>query len=316
MKDIDREEERGGISELLRYKERFELALKAARVCVFEVDLAHQRYTFFENAQAIFGVSGERILREVAAYSELDPAEYQRAASDYFTHPDDASVISRAFCSILDGKSATYQARMKAGNTKYIWCKVDVTPIMEEGVPVRMIGVITDISEMKARAELLERESKLDGFTCLYTKIHAEALIRKRLNEGIGKTHALILFDLDNFKEINDTYGHIAGDQVLKSVADHLKTIFRKTDIVGRFGGDEFIVLLSDLPGNSLLLQKLDKLLKSTDNTHQVTKSIGVALYPNDATDFQELLDKADRALYRAKRQKNTYALFSQQAAE
>lgn len=302
---------RDGWNELVQYKERFCIALQCARICVFEVDLTRQLYTFFENAECIFGISGERILREVQPFSALPPAEYLRAASDYFSHPDDAAVIDAAFRCILAGNPTTYQARMKAGSTEFIWCKLDVSPIIEGGKPVRMVGVITDISELKAKNELLEKAVRLDGFTGLYTKKHAEWLICDTLAKRADQQHALILFDLDDFKAANDTYGHLAGDEVLSGVAKNLRELFRKTDIIGRFGGDEFLILLKDMQSKELLVSKLTALLRTTDNAYGVTKSIGVSLFPGDAREYAQLLGKADAALYHSKNGKNRFTFFS-----
>ena len=297
--------------ELLRYKDRLRIALKAAKACVFEVDLTRQLYTFFENSEDIFGVSGESILKEVKPFSILSPSEYQAAASEYFSHPGDSEVIGEAFKSILGGKSATYNARMKAGNTKYIWCKVDVTPIVENGIPVRMIGIINDISEIKEKADNFEKETRLDSFSGLYTKVYFEESMKNILNSDVDQKHALIIFDLDNFKEINDTLGHMVGDEVLKSVSDSLKKIFRKSDIVSRFGGDEFVIFLRNIHSEEEVENKIHELLKTNDNDYNVTKSIGAAIFPDDAKEYKELLCNADRALYNSKNKKNTYTLFS-----
>lgn len=296
--------------ELLKYKERFKIALRAANICVFEVDLTKQRYTFFENAEDIFGISGEIILEDVSPYSELSPEDYQQAVSEYFSHPADSDVIDQAFKKILSGEATTYQARMKAGKTEFKWCKLDVTPIIQDNTPVRMIGVITDINDMKAKTEILEDKTKHDVFTGLYNKKYSEEMIGKALRKDINQKHGLILFDIDNFKRINDTYGHTAGDQVLKSISDNTKKIFRKNDIIGRFGGDEFIILVKDIKNAELLVPKIEKLLKNDDNIYMVTKSIGVSVFPDDGTGFDELFEKADKALYRAKRTKNTYAFY------
>ena len=153
-----------------RYKERLNIALKAAKICVFEVDIANQLYTFFENAEDIFGVSGEVILKEVQPFCNLAPDSYRRAVSEYFSHPDDIAVIEEAFKSIFDGKAITYEARMRAGGSGFVWCKIDVTPIIENGVPVRMIGVITDITTVKTKINELENAVKHDSFTGLWDK--------------------------------------------------------------------------------------------------------------------------------------------------
>ena len=82
------------MEEIDQYKERLRIALKAAKICIFEVDLLRQLYTYFENAEVIFGVSGDDILSDVRPYSFLEPEEYRRAVSAYFSHPDDAEVIA------------------------------------------------------------------------------------------------------------------------------------------------------------------------------------------------------------------------------
>lgn len=299
------------LQELIKYKERFKVALKTAKICVFEVDLTRQLYTFFENSEDIFGVSGESILRDVRQFSQLSPEDYQKAASAYFSHPDDAETIDIAFKKILSGQSATYYARMKAGKTAYTWCKIDVTPIMQNNVPVRMIGIISDVNDMKAKTEILENKIKLDMFTGLYDKKHSEELIKEVLYKEPNKKHGFIIFDIDNFKNINDTYGHAAGDEIIQSVSENLKRIFRNTDIIGRFGGDEFVVLMKDIQDKNLLVSKLEKLLDNSDNSFMVTKSIGAAIFPTDAVDFAGLLKKADEALYKSKQHKNMFTLFS-----
>lgn len=85
------------MDEINRYKERLQIALTAAKICIFEVDLLQQLYTYFENAEVIFGISGEKILKDVQPFSKLEPVEYRKAASAYFSHPEDEAVIEKAF---------------------------------------------------------------------------------------------------------------------------------------------------------------------------------------------------------------------------
>lgn len=298
--------------ELKKYRERLMTALKSSNISVFEVDLQQQLYTFFENAEVIFGISGEEILRAVQQFSKLSPEDYQKAVSDYFSHPDDAEIIDRAFRQILTGQPATYYARMKAGRTSFKWCKLDVTPILESGIPVRMIGVITDIDDLKSRADLFEKKSRNDDFTELFTKTYAVSQIKKILTQKPFQKHALILLDIDNFKSINDTYGHMAGDKVLKALSAALKRCFSQKAVLGRFGGDEFIVFLQNLQDPAALCQKLDSLLTVHSENYSVTNSFGVAIFPDDADNYDCLFARADHALYTAKRTKNKYILFSE----
>ena len=169
-----------------------------------------------------------------------------------------------------------------------MWCKVDVTPIIENRVPVRAIGVITDISNLKNRTDRLEREVKLDNFTGLYNKKYAIERIEDVMKKNPWLRNALILLDIDHFKSFNDTYGHALGDEAIQLVADTLKLSFRKTDVVGRLGGDEFIVFVPNIPGEE-----------------------GAAVFPEDAADFNELFAKADEALYQAKLYRENYVFSS-----
>lgn len=298
-------------SEVKKYKERLNIALKAAKICVFEVDVTNQLYTFFENSEDIFGVPGEIILRDVQPFSKLSAAEYQRAASEYFSHPDDFDEIDRAFQSIYNGKSTTYEARMRAGGSDYVWCKLDVSPVFGEDGSFRMIGVITDISALKSRRDCLEEEVKHDNFTGLYNKQSSLEKIQKILREEADKNHALILVDIDNFKHFNDTYGHAEGDKIIKEVAAELKSVFRGTDVIGRFGGDEFLLFVSGISSTDWIRERLQRLTLGRKGKYIWTNSIGAAFYPKDGETQEELFKKADEALYRAKLRKGTYEFYS-----
>lgn len=287
--------------EVKNYKERLHIALKTAKICVFEVDVINQLYTFFENSEDIFGVPGELILKDVQPYSKLDAIGYQKAVSEYFSHPDDADVIDKAFKCIFDGEPTSYQARMRAGGSDYIWCKIDVTPIIENNRSIKMIGVITDITNQKTNTDKLINALKLDSFTGLYNKKSSIELIRKLLSENSTEEHALILLDIDGFKRFNDTFGHAVGDNIVRLVANTLKGLFRTTDIVGRFGGDEFILFINNNPGREWLTEKLHKLIRCEDGNYSCINSIGVSMFPQDATEFDLLFEKADRALYQSK---------------
>lgn len=286
------------------YKNRLTVALKAARICVYEVDLTRQLYTFFENAEDIFGITGERVLAEVHPYSSLNPAEYRKAVSSYFSHPDDEPVITKAFECILNGQPTSYIARMKAGNSEYIWCKLDVTPIMENGRPARMIGVITDISEMRRQKDLLEQKINLDGFTGLWNKEYSISTIRSILEQKSKQQHALLVMDVNHFKYFNDTYGHAEGDQILLAISAHLTKTFHRDDLVGRFGGDEFLVFVPNFreeQNMERLHKQIQEMTRITCGKHVVTTSIGVAFYPKDGNDFETLFKQADKALYQEK---------------
>ena len=300
------------LHELLKNQERLHIALKASRACVFEVDIPGQLYTSFENAEDIFGIPGEQILKEVQPFSKLEPPAYQEAVSQYFSHPEDRETIAAAFRSIFSGNPATYEARMKAGKTDFIWCKISVTPILTDGAVTRMVGVITDINEMKHRAELLEEKTKRDSFTGIYNKRYTRECVEKLLEKYPDQRHAMVLIDLDNFKEINDSYGHTVGDEVLYAIAQRVRQACKRPDIVGRIGGDEFLIFACGIQGTEEILGRVKALLKEEDNAYDVTKSIGISLYPEDGQCFESLYRRADQALYHSKSRRNAITLYQE----
>lgn len=302
---------RKNLDEINLFKERLTIALKAAKICVFEVDLIQQLYTFFENAEDIFGIPAQTILKDVQPFSKLSPEEYRAATSNYFSHPDDEATISKAFTEILSGRSTTYEARMRVCGSNYIWCKIDLTPILQDNKPVKMIGVITDISHIKRKNDMLKEKANLDNFTGMYNKEYTITLIKKFLWDHRQQSHAFIFLDIDKFKSYNDTYGHYEGDRAIKVLANLIKNLFRSSGIYGRFGGDEFMILIKDIPNTTWLCEKIKSLLQFQNFDHTLTTSIGIAICPQDATTFEDLFQKADKALYHAKTERCSFAFFS-----
>lgn len=163
-----------------------------------------------------------------------------------------------------------------------------------------------------------QREMDTDGLTRLLVKKAAEREIRKYIS-ATRETGALIIIDLDNFKQVNDTKGHAYGDVVLKVTGDSISAVFRSSDICGRFGGDEFVIFLPGLSDRKIVMERLDKFrelmrrgLTGEENPNGVGQSIGIAMYPEDGEDYQSLFEKADEALYEAKKRgKNQYCFYT-----
>lgn len=183
----------------------------------------------------------------------------------------------------------------------------------------RVVMQRTDITDQYDRERLLEKvklESMTDPLTQLYNRLGSERLIKKTMHEANAENHAvLLILDLDNFKKINDRFGHPAGDRILGEVALNLKECFRAGDIIGRLGGDEFIIFCSniqDKTGVHLLLERVVKRLNITYEKEAesvtVTASVGAAFYVGQS--FEELYKEADAALYHAKKIDSKYALF------
>lgn len=175
--------------------------------------------------------------------------------------------------------------------------------------------VLIRSKEIEARA-LAQR----DLLTKLYNKLTTESLIASYLkNDGNTGKHAFIMLDLDNFKKLNDNFGHSQGDKILVEFADLLKATFRETDILGRLGGDEFTVFMKNIREPHKIEEKVVELGSSfkreyctKSETFLLSISIGIAIYPVDGLTFEELYINADKALYHSKaRGKNTYSFYS-----
>ncbi len=178
------------------------------------------------------------------------------------------------------------------------------------GDVIGAVLVFHDVSESRAMALKMSYLAQHDFLTGLPNRL----LLTERLSRamGMGRRHgkqvALLFIDLDYFKHINDSLGHSLGDQLLKSVAQRLVSSVRVTDTVCRQGGDEFVILLSEIERPQDVVQVVEKLLAAFINPHHiaghelhVTLSIGVAIYPNDGTQVDTILQNADTAMYHAK---------------
>lgn len=169
----------------------------------------------------------------------------------------------------------------------------------------------------KRELELL-RQSRIDPLTGLLNRASCLQEINDLLNENGLKESALLIIDVDNFKNINDTFGHMYGDKVLAGIAYKLRSIFEEEAIVGRLGGDEFLVFLFHILDETAVYQKagivareLQTIQEEGDNRVTVSNSIGIAFSPRHGTRFQELYVKADTALRYAKQSgRSCYSIF------
>ena len=196
-------------------------------------------------------------------------------------------------------------------NGEIFWNDLTVTPVQDEhAVITHFIGVVNDVTESKHRTSHLEYEINHDSLTGLANR----NLLWDRLEQAVNASQrnkalvAVLLLDLDNFKGINDTMGHDAGDEVLKVIARRLQSSVRDSDTVARLSGDEFVLILYNQPSLRYTLRMIDRLREElakpmliNQKEIKVGSSMGVSIYPNDGTSVHELIKAADVAMYHAK---------------
>lgn len=217
------------------------------------------------------------------------------------------------------GRELRYETAVKHKDGTRIPVEFIVRTLERDGEKLRMT-IVRDIRDRLASEARIQHLAHHDGLTGLLNRtafMDRMALLMKRA-ERKGEMLALLFIDLDNFKRVNDSLGHLEGDQVLTTVSERLLGALRGSDLVGRFGGDEFVVLLTDLTSRADILVVLEALLsvvevpvKADGRALSVTPSIGVAVYPDDGQQADELIQHADTAMYRAKaRGRATYQFF------
>ena len=209
--------------------------------------------------------------------------------------------------------------RRSNGEIFPVWLRISVH-CDEDGKVCNYVGVSTDISERVASQESIRRLAFYDPLTCLPNR----RLLQDRLEQLLAAAEraqsqvALLFIDLDHFKKVNDTLGHSVGDRLLVEVARRLQGCVRRMDTVARIGGDEFIVLLTDINRDGAVevarkvIEALSKPCRLGSHELSVTPSLGISLYPQDGCDFETLLKHADTAMYRAKdKGRNAFEFFT-----
>lgn len=189
--------------------------------------------------------------------------------------------------------------------------------VLVYGCIVTVIGIIGRIRDNQQKKEL-ENKADTDLLTGLNNKLATERKIKNYMAENPGSQSMMFLLDVDDFKTVNDTMGHAFGDEVLSSLGGKINTIFRASDIIGRVGGDEFMIFLKAVSSPEVVYKEAKKVEDFFRNfyvgeqkRYAVRASIGVAVFPHEGADFTALYKAADQALYKAKRRgKNQLAFY------
>lgn len=297
-------EERKRQEESRMDNERYRVLLENMDALFFEWDLSTDRLVCSQGWQEQLGYTPS--LEDLAAGSIVD---------------DNEALSFIGFLETMRGglHHSEEEYQIRRGDNSLFWSRVRLTSIKDQRGNVRRImGLIEDIDSQKKREVQLMNQASRDSLTNLYNKKATEEQITHILENERRQTfcHGFFLLDIDNFKGINDTYGHSVGDQVLRDIAACLSRLFRSSDIVGRIGGDEFAIFLRNVKTSEDVFKKADELIAAFRDIRvadgiQTSCSLGVVVAENGERDFKDLYSHADEAMYEAKRQgKNQYAVY------
>lgn len=226
--------------------------------------------------------------------------------------PEDIALLfNRVIDELVNQKETVkIESSYSVDDENVIWFQIVGEPVINDVAVNLFRGVVKDISENKKTERFIRYQAEYDSLTQLPNR----SLFDDRLDQAIQKAHrssekfALLFMDLDDFKIINDTLGHAAGDLLLQQFSERIKKLIRASDTVARLSGDEFIVMIENIHPDNSIDQMLDKIISSLNepfviNRNQVftTASIGVTIFPDDGESANDLLKNADQAMYAAK---------------
>lgn len=235
-----------------------------------------------------------------------------------FVHPDDWANFDE-FCAAMDrgDEHISYEVRQVSDESVFVWFRYVGIPVYDKDhKPYKIMGKTMDITEEKKNQELLEQKAERDSLTDLYNKAKMRKLVEKHIRRADAHDEgAFLIIDIDDFKSINDTYGHLYGDEVLIKVANILLISTGLEDYAGRIGGDEFCVFCRGENAGQHAMETAERISQMADRIQlsgrRVTLSMGISKYPADAATYEDLYQKADQALYRVKHSgKNAFSVY------
>jgi diguanylate cyclase (GGDEF)-like protein/PAS domain S-box-containing protein len=290
-------------TQLSASEQRWQFAVEGAGDGVWDWDVKTNKVIFSKRWKEMLGFTESEIGDDVDEWKKR-------------VHPEDYVNVMQAVQATLSGVNRVYsnehRVQCKDGSWKWILDRGMVVSRDAEGNPERMVGTHADISSLKKSEEVIWQQANFD----LLTGLPNRRMFYGRLDQEIQKAKrsglkvALIFLDLDGFKEVNDTLGHDQGDALLKETASRLVECMRGSDALARLGGDEFILMIGDVGQDDLNHVEIvaQKVLKALSEPFQlrhefayISASLGIAIFPDDASNIEDLMKSVDQAMYASK---------------
>ncbi|KOA19435.1 phytochrome-like protein cph2 [Clostridium homopropionicum DSM 5847] len=298
---------------LREMEERTRLALEGSKDGIWDWKIKDNIFSLSLRLKIMLGFTDKDLEDKISSWIKL-------------IHPEDLQLFQHAMKNHLDRKTSflNINVRMKTKVGIYKWILVRGKAIFDDNSsPVRIAGSTTDITKRKKNEETIYNLAYYDTLTNLPNRTLLNKMLEKELTNSILNSSklAMLYMDLDNFKSINDTFGHSFGDKLLIEVTRSFNNLLEYNMTLSRLGGDEFMILIPKINNNLSATRLANKILKTlyrpfniNGNSVFVTASIGIVTYPDDGTNIQSLLMNADTAMYHAKAQgKNNFQFFSKE---
>ncbi len=288
--------------------ERYRLLSECSDEVIFDYDVKEDTVTVPVSSKS--GVASDWVITDM---------KKEKKYYDYI-HPDDIPTFLKAFGDMENNlMDIQFEVRLKFNTRDYVWNRFNIVFYKDDsGKLIKIIGRMQNIEKEKEELIELESQVKKDPMTGLLNKTAVALSVEKFLKSSDQTiNHALMIIDIDDFKNVNDTFGHLFGDMVIENVASDISSTFRSTDIIGRIGGDEFLVLMKNT-GKRIAEIKAKELNKAVRRKYvhegkemEITCSVGMAFFGIDAVGYEDLFGKADIAMYNAKLEgKNRVAVY------
>ncbi len=285
--------------QLMIEQERYRLVTELSNDVIFDFIITDDTIRLSENFSSFFG-------NETVFDKFSEKHKWQHG----FIYEEDSEKFAELMRILtVKGEKVDEQIRVRDKKGAYIWCRLIATPIMNnEGKPREIIGKLINIDLHKRELARLETKAMRDPLTGAYNKEYTKLLIERYMRENADGNGMLFIVDIDKFKQVNDIYGHIMGDNIIVEVVKQITKSFRSNDIIGRIGGDEFAVFVCNVQKKEDQIKqalKLHEVLRSPavigDQVIPKSASIGVAMFPDHGSSYERLVECADKALYAVK---------------
>ena len=290
--------------------------------CMFEFDLKARKFLIVKNTgdSAESDNTEKQVLEKLSGFITDSIAKKNDSSLDRYFHEDDLPAVQKALTELKRAGRTVFQGRLHTSDGDYHWYRFYMAVVFDDKRQIkRVLGNVLDINDTQNKFARMQHKAERDPLTGIYNRAVFEKYVNEVLADSSKRQHAFFLLDIDDFKNVNDSRGHAFGDTVLCELTANLERSFRSSDLLGRIGGDEFAVLMCDITSMENALVKAGQICSlytkgAAKEGLKISCSIGMVFCESDdGAAFDDLYQKADSALYKAKgKGKNVFVVFDE----